>query len=233
MNKIKKFLSDIFFPKFCLGCNREGNYLCKDCKAILDISQYRYCLCKEPKILSQEDKCLECQNNKLNGLYSAVDYQNPLIKLLIQKFRYEPFIKDLAKPLASVIIDHLQLLDDKPDFTDFILIPVPLSKRRFRWRGFNQATKIAKELSKNMDLALILDCLIRRRETIPQVELSKKEREENMKGIFYCKNQGVVSGRKILLVDDVFTTGATMIEAALVLKNTGAKEVWGITVARE
>ena len=74
--------------------------------------------------------------------------------------------------------------------------------------------------------------LIRKKETLPQVDLEGKEREENIKGAFICLNQGVVQGRKIFLVDDIYTTGATMEEAARVLKEAGAKEIWGMVVAR-
>lgn len=233
MKKIKEILLNIFFPKFCLGCNREGNYLCEDCKAMLDVSQYQYCLCQKPKRVSGKGKCLKCQSKKLDGLYFTLSYQNSLIKELIQKFKYKPFVKELAKPLASLIITHFQLLDNKPNFSDFILIPIPLDEKRLRWRGFNQAEEIAKKLSKFLGIPLMLKCLIKIKETPPQVELSKKERKETVKGIFSSQKQEKIYRKKILLVDDIYTTGATMEEAAKVLKKAGAKQVWGVVVARE
>jgi ComF family protein len=243
--EIRKFLLNIFFPKFCFSCHHEGNYLCQDCKALLEISQYRYCLCKRPKRSISRGKCLKCQHKKLTGLYFAVDYQNILIKKLIQKFKYKPFIKELAKPLASLIITHFQLLDNKPNFfypvrnrrssngANFVLIPIPLSQKRLKWRGFNQAVEISKELSKTLEVPLILDCLMKIKETLPQVQLTAEARKENVKSIFSCQSQDEISGKKILLVDDIYTTGSTMAEAAQVLKESGAKEVWGVVVARE
>lgn len=246
MEKIKKFLLDILFPKFCFSCGREGSYLCEDCQSILEISQYQYCLCKKPKRLPEGRKCPKCQPKILSALYSALSYQNPLIKELIQKFKYNPFIKELAKPLASLIITHFQLLNNKPsqilacktwegksNFSNFILIPIPLNEKRLRWRGFNQATEISKELSKILEIPLVLNCLIKIKETLPQVKLSERERKENVEGTFSCQNQSKIFGKRILLVDDIYTTGATMEEAARVLKESGAKEIRGIVVARE
>jgi len=244
IEKIKKFFLDIFFPKLCFNCGREGSYLCEDCQSLLEISRYQYCLCQKPNRLSRGGKCKKCHSKKLGGLYFALDYQNPLIKKLIQKFKYEPLIKELAETLSLLIITHFQLLDNKPNFfspvregkssngANFILIPIPLNEKRLKWRGFNQAEEIGKELSKFLKVPLVSNCLLRVKNTYPQVELTLEERKENVKGIFICQNQKEIFGKKILLVDDVYTTGATMEEAAWVLKESGAKEVWGIVVAR-
>jgi len=180
----------------------------------------------------------------LTDLYFALPYQNILIKKLIRRFKYEPFIKELAETLSLLIITHFQLLDNKPNLANFILIPIPLNEKRRRWRGFNQAEEIGKELSKFLParlasqgeaggkLPLVSNCLLRVKNNYPQVELSEKERKENVKDIFFCQNKKEIFGKKILLVDDVYTTGATMEESARILKESGAKEVWGIVVAR-
>jgi len=123
-------------------------------------------------------------------------------------------------------------MDKPPNFTDFLLVPVPLEKRKIRWRGFNQAEEIGKELSNFLKIPLLDDVLIKIKETLSQVELSGKEREENIKGVFVIKNKEKIEGEKILLVDDVYTTGATMKECARILKEAGAKEIIGIVVAR-
>jgi len=215
--KVKNLILDLLYPKFCFNCGREGNYLCLDCENTLEIlsshTQYR--------------------TEELKDLYFALPYQKSLIKNLIQQFKYRPFIKELAQPLTSLIITHFQLIEKSPTaFTNFILIPVPLEKKKLKWRGFNQAEEIAKELSKFLKIPLLNDVLVKTKETLPQVELSDKEREENIKGAFSCQNQNKIQGRKILLVDDVYTTGSTMEECARVLKKAGAKEVIGIVAAR-
>ena len=237
VDKIKEFFLDLLFPKFCLGCKREGEYLCEDCKATLEISEFQYCLCSEsPKRVIGIGKCPKCQSKKLNGLYFALPYKSPLIKELIKKFKYEPFAKEISNTLAVLILDHFLLIGKEPqkDFADFLVIPVPLNKKRERWRGFNQATEIGKRLSKYLNIPFESNVLIKTKNTKPQVELSQREkREENIKGAFLVKSGEILKKRKILLVDDVYTTGSTMEECAGVLKKAGAKEIWGVVVARE
>ncbi len=169
---------------------------------------------------------------ELDDLYFAVPYQNFLIKNLIQKFKYEPFVKELAKPLAFLIITHFQLLEKFPDFSEFILIPIPLSKRRLKWRGFNQAQELGKELAEFLNLPLSTNCLIKTKETIPQIELDDKTRRESVKEAFLVKNTDSIKEKEILLIDDVYTTGSTMTECARVLKTAGAKKIIGVTIAR-
>jgi len=214
--RIKNFLINLLFPKYCLGCQREGDYLCEDCQATLEISSIHQ----------------KADLEELSDLYFAADYQKPLIQNVIQQFKYEPFIKELAKSLSSLIIEHFQLLDNKPDFTDFILIPVPLAKRRQRWRGFNQAEEISLNLAEFWKIPLLNGTLFKIKNTLPQVELSDEERKESIKGAFICKSPEKIKGKKILLVDDVFTTGSTMTECARILKVSGAREIIGIVVAR-
>lgn len=213
--KTENFLLDLFFPKFCFGCSREGDYLCEDCQSVLQISGFH--------------KNYSTQN--LKNLYYPLFYQNPLIKNLIQKFKYEPFIKELEKVLSNLIITHFQLMDNKPDLSDFVLIPIPLEKGRLRWRGFNQAEELGKSLSVFFNIPMVAG-LIKTRRTVPQVELTDEVRKENVKGIFQVQNKESIKDRQILLVDDVYTTGATMEECARVLKEAGAKEIIGIVVAR-
>jgi len=217
ISQIKNFILDLLFPSFCLGCQREGSYLCEDCESTLEIFSFHQ----------------KHRTSNLSDLYFAVSYQKPLIQNLIQKFKYQPFIKELAKPLAVLIIKHFQLLGNKPSFPQAILIPVPLTKKKQKQRGFNQAEEIAKELSNFLNIPLINNVLIKIKETLPQVELSGGERKENMKGAFFCQESNKIKVKTILLIDDVFTTGSTLEECARILKKAGAKEVLGIVVARE
>ncbi len=214
--KFKSFLLDLLFPKFCLGCQKEGGYLCQDCKGILEISDFHQ----------------KFQTKEFQDLYFSTEYKNPLLKSLVQKFKYKPFVKDLTIPLSSLIIDHFQLLEKRPSFRDFVLIPIPLEKRRLRWRGFNQSEEIGKIISGFFKIPLINDFLIKKRETICQVELSDEERKENVLGAFCCQNQEKIKGKDILLVDDVYTTGSTMKETAKVLKESGAKKIIGVVITR-
>lgn len=229
----KDFLLNTIFPKFCFLCQREGNYFCQDCQGTIEVNEHFYCLCQEPIRLPKLGKCRKCQKKELSGLYFGTAYQNNLIKKLIQNFKYEPFIKELKGVLTGFITASLALTrEDKDFFADFLLIPIPLDKKRIRWRGFNQAEEIAKELSGFLNIPLLNDVLIKTKTTLPQVELSGSNREENIKGVFSINKAEEVKGKKILLIDDIYTTGATMEEAAKILKQGGAKQVFGVVVAR-
>lgn len=214
--RIKNFLLSIFFPQFCFNCRKEGDFLCEDCQALLGVSGFHK---------AYPSGCLK-------DLYFPLAYQNPLVKNLIRQFKYEPFIKELDMTLASLIITHFELLDNKPDFSDFVLLAVPLEKRRLKWRGFNQSQEIAKELGSFWQISIVSNCLIKTKKTPTQVELDDALRKTNTQGVFFCQNPRMIQGKKILLVDDVYTTGSTMQECAWVLKIAGAKEVRGVVVAR-
>jgi len=210
---IKEFILDILFPRFCLNCNREGSYLCPDCFSLIDISEKKYYFLKN-----------------LNGLFCPTSYDNFIVKKLINQFKYPPYIKELAKPLASLIITYFKILGES-GLQDFILVPIPLHKKKLKSRGFNQASEIAKELSKNLAIPFSDNVLIKIKPTPAQVELKKEEREKNVRETFLCQKPEIIKNKKILLVDDVFTTGATLEEAGRALRRAGASEVWGVVVA--
>ena len=221
LKNFKGFIFDLLFPKFCLSCQREGNYLCEDCQSTLGV------------LNTHQKHQTHSPAGGLKDLYFAIDYQQPLIKNLIKLFKYQPFVKELGKPLTSLIITHFQLIEKSTaDFVNFILVPVPLERKKLKWRGFNQAEEIGKELAKFFGISLLNNVLAKIKETPAQVELSEEERKENIRNAFSIKNGGQILGKKILLVDDVYTTGATMEECARVLKKAGAKEVIGIVIAR-
>jgi len=239
-NNIKKFTTDLLFPKFCLGCQKEGIYLCEDCKATLEIAEFDYCLCeKNPmRIFTnfKSGKCSRCQNKKLSGLYFALAYkEKPLTKKLIHQFKYSPYIKELAKDLSAILIEHFIISGKNINeiFENSVLIPVPLHAKKIRERGYNQSEELAKELSKALKIPAISDNLIKIKHTESQMELSKEKREKNLENAFKINDSASLAGKKVFLVDDVYTTGSTMQECALVLRDSGAKSVWGIAIARE
>jgi len=239
VKKVIKFIFDILFPPHCLGCKKEGSWrwLCDDCFSTIEILEYQYCPFCKMRLRTFEGTCKIHSKKNLNGLYFATSYENLLVKNLIQKFKYPPFLKELSSSLASLIIAHFILLGEKnilKIFSNSVLIPVPLFKTREKWRGFNQAEEIAKILSEFFKVPLLENNLIKIKKTQPQVELSKAPwREENVKEAFIIKNQNLIKGKKIFLIDDVFTTGSTMEECSRVLKKAGALKIFGITVARE
>lgn len=238
LNSIREYLLDIFWPACCLNCGKEGTLLCEDCQALIDIPQNTFCPgCK--KVAANGQSCPACRvKTGLNGLYFAAPYQDRLVKKMICRFKYEPFlVKELAKTLSALIITQWQAMENKPYFLSnpeqFVLIPVPLHKKRLKWRGFNQAEELAKELAAYIKMPWMSDGLLKIRETFFQTDLTQEERHQNTKGAFVVRHPERIKGQKIILVDDVYTSGATMSECAGTLRIAGAKEVWGVAVARE
>lgn len=227
----KEFLLDALFPKFCINCQKEGNYICYDCFSLIDIENRQYCpFCLDEKFSAT---CFNCRKSKnLGKLYFASSYENKIIKKLIHEFKYEPFVKDIAKILAQIMIIHIALLKKTKEIKNFTLIPVPLYKSKLRHRGFNQSQELANELSEFFKIPVLKNALIKIKNTENQAELSKEKREKNLKNVFSCPNPEIIKNKNILLVDDVFTTGATMEECASILKQSGALRVHGIVVAR-
>lgn len=247
VDKVKRFLLELFLPYFCLGCKKEGFLLCQDCRSTLEICEYNYCLCsKNPFRLplttknQQKGKCSRCQDKKLSGLYFALPYkENPpaggLTKRLIHQFKYPPHLKSLGKILASILVEHLVLAKNNTDniWNNSILLPMPMEKRKLKNRGYNQAEELAKNLSIVLETPLITNNLVKIKKTLPQMKLSLQQRQENLKNAFLIKNPAEIAGKKVFLIDDVYTTGSTMEECARVLKEAKAKSVWGISLARE
>jgi ComF family protein len=110
-----------------------------------------------------------------------------------------------------------------------LVVPVPLHPRRLRWRGFNQAILLAQNFP---DVPLGREILIRRRPTLPQVKLSPQERQTNVKGAFVVPDPAAIKDKSLLLIDDVYTTGATVKECARALRRAGVGNVEVLTVAR-
>ncbi|MDI6883142.1 MAG: phosphoribosyltransferase family protein [Patescibacteria group bacterium] len=233
----KKLILDTLFPLSCLNCQKEGDLICQDCLGLIEVLEFIYCpFCKIPKRVFEKGVCPNHRKMNLKGLFAGTSYKDPLVKKLIGKFKYEPFLKTLSLPLAYLIITHFLLTRNQIIFKDkenSVFLPIPLSKKRERWRGFNQANLLAEVLSKYYGVSLQINNLIKIKETQPQVELKKEEREKNIKDAFKIVSSQEIQGKKVFLVDDVFTSGTTMEEAARVLKTAGAQEVWGVVIARE
>ncbi len=148
---------------------------------------------------------------------------------LIHQFKYN-HKTHLRRPLALLALDGVTdfIANHRPD----IIIPVPLHSSRLRSRGFNQAVLLGDIFASRLSLPILVDGLIRIRPTAPQIDLSAEERRNNVKGAFTVKKPDRIMGKRILLLDDVMTTGSTVNECAKVLKKTGAASVIVATIAR-
>ncbi len=216
MENFLERILNLFFPKRCINCQQLGSYLCYDCFSLIEIMQKEYDLPEDIQYLDR--------------LFFATVFKNQIVKKLIHNYKYPPFINELSNILSDMIIVHLTFIGMKSQLSDFILAPIPISKKRLNYRGFNQAEELAKKLSLRLNLKT-KNVLIKTRETDSQVDLDKDQRKKNIENVFSLAED--IKGKNILLIDDVFTTGATIDEAARILKQNGAKQVWAAVVARE
>lgn len=209
---------NFLFPKRCLGCGKNGKYFCSSCiKKIKPL---------EPQIYSGIDA--------IDGLFCVFPYQG-IIRKAILKLKYN-FVSDLAKEFNDLVVRLLKLpILDRSDC--LTLISIPLHWHRKNWRGFNQVEILGKRLAQRLKINFSSDLLVRVRATKPQAKLkgkqAKQKRKENVKNAFRINSKYQILNTKYLLFDDVWTTGATMKECARVLKNAGAKKVFGLTLTRK
>ena len=248
MHWLANRIKDLLFPKFCAGCGEEGNWLCAACFQKIDIF-------KTPAY--GEDKAVA----NLDVVTALFDYGENTVSKLIQMFKYN-YITEIADVFEKIIFESViptESADERrnplhsrsvparggsalggkgslgyardDNWQGFTIIPVPLHLRRERERGFNQSEIIAELFAKKFALEVNKN-LRRVIYTVQQVKLSGEERRANLKNAFDFRQNGQAIPEKVLLVDDVFTTGATMQECAKVLKNNGVKVVWGLALAR-
>jgi len=238
MSLLRRFL-DLVLPSSCAYCSSpiEGSavpFFCSTCWSDFSVLPGPFCpSCGVPfessEALSHSPThlCRACRQRPPRFDQAlSVGYFEGSLREAIHQFKYRP-CRALGKPLGAWMCANLRVLTS----TD-IIMPVPLHNSRLRHRGFNQALLLAQPLSMANGISLCCDNLWRIRPTRPQVELSGDDRIRNVAGAFALRRPLDVSGLSVLLVDDVFTTGATLNECADVLKNAGAASVTALTLAR-
>ncbi len=232
---VKQFILDILFPITCVGCGGEGFYLCEPCvqglRQLLPACIGCNRLVPALKNLPPGRTCSSCARNfPIYAHYAPFAYENGPIRELLHQMKYGR-VSAAADTCASLLFSYLRR--HKIVFPeDVLLVPIPLSKGRERTRGFNQSERIARAFGEKTGIE-VCEALKKIKDTLPQTELSGSDRMVNVKGVFDAAFGAIaVVGRVCILVDDVKTTGATLAEAARVLKAAGAKRVWAITVAR-
>ncbi len=166
--------------------------------------------------------------NVVDGAVASLAYKDKNVERIIETFKYN-FVSDLAQPLAELMLEavHKQNLSDY--FQEFTIIPVPLHPRRYNWRGFNQAELLITALTDQLQIPADPKLVTRSKFTKPQIKLSADERKKNLDNAFSVIGNPI--NKKILIVDDVVTSGSTVNEMSKILKRAGAAEVWALSVA--
>jgi ComF family protein len=230
---------DFFLPTSCSYCSSPVNdsgvpFFCASCWADFSSIDGPVCpLCGRPfdspeaLTKSPDHICLSCRRTPpaFDQAISVGYFEGPL-REAIHQFKYRP-CRSLGRPLTQWMSKCI-----RPAGGIDCVVPVPLHIARLRHRGFNQALIIANELIRVFPIPLSYDNLARVRSTVPQVELTGEERIKNVAGAFALRRPDELKERDVLLIDDVYTTGATMNECAKVLKNAGAARVTALTIAR-
>jgi ComF family protein len=181
-----------------------------------------------------ETKCMLCRRARLPFAKAmAFGSYNGALRGMVHLLKYDAMLP-AVDPLAALLAPVIEKLAERCE-GEALLVPVPLYKAKQRQREFNQSELIARAALKRLPKAklhLAGAILSRGRDTRSQTGLTRHQRRENMRGAFAVKDAGLVSGRDIILVDDVLTTGTTAAECARVLRRAGAKKVYVATVAR-
>lgn len=228
LDEVKGKLIDFLFPPRCVGCGSEGSFVCAFCESSLPRLAGPACpMCSRP--LARNGDCPHCRawRPETDGIRSPFAFDG-VIRQSIYQFKYGHF-KELAAPLGRLLAGYLE----RESLGVEVLVPVPLHSSRLRERGYNQSALLAVEMGKRSGLPVAGDSLVRLRPTKPQVNTAgAAERQRNLAGAFGCRDRSL-AGKRVLLVDDVCTTGATLSACAIALREAGASLVWGLALARE
>ena len=231
-------LLDFFFPPKCPLCGKDqvGRREDRPCPACLSRLKFTSsprcprCGLGFGSPSENDHLCSEClTEERYFGNARAVCLYEGLMVEAISRFKYGRATR-LSRPLGSLLAEYQ---DPEFPFSRWdLILPVPLHPKRLRERGFNQSLLLARYLSRKRSIPLNITSLYRSRPTTPQTQLSGPERQRNVRGAFGVRGPEAISKKRVLLIDDVFTTGATARECAKVLLDAGAKQVDVLTLAR-
>lgn len=236
LDRAKTAIIDLLFPPHCVACHRPSAWLCSDCLQAIEAIQPPVCqrcglfLGDLQTADSSNSICKRCQRAplQLDGLLAYAFHSGPL-RQAIHQFKYED-LRSLAGLLGQLMAEGWMALAPR-DLQPDVIVPVPLHPSRQKQRGYNQAALLAKELGSCLQRPVVDEVLVRIKATAPQVDLDAHERRVNVRNAFRCTDASL-SGKHVLLIDDVCTTGSTLESACVALRETGTLSVWAYTLAR-
>ena len=212
MNLLEKVLEYIFLPS-CGVCGKLGEgYLCKECEK--ELNKYT----------------INCNDFKQKtDILHIFQYKELIRKLIIQyKFNNKSY---LYKTFCEFIVKNKKAFDFIKSYD--IIIPVPIHKKRYRARGYNQSELIAKELAKKMKIKIFTDVLIKTKNNKVQSSLNKEDRKNNVKDVYKLINKEKIYNKKVLIFDDIYTTGATIEACKKEILKANVKQFGILTLAKD
>ena len=218
---IKNFydnILDLIYPPVCGICGKlSQNYLCKKCQKILE---------NQSKFVIDENQDF---NQNFNKHLYIFKYEGIIRRMILnykfneKSYLYITFVNFLLK--NEKFFKILKSYDT--------IIPVPISSERKNERGYNQSELLAKELAKKLNIECLKNCLIKNKNIIEQSKLTKVERQKNIQGVYKLKNKEKLTNKKLLLIDDIFTTGSTVNECCKILKQANPRKIDVFTIAKD
>ncbi|MFC1594830.1 ComF family protein [Patescibacteria group bacterium] len=201
------WMLDLIMPMRCAGCGTFNKILCKNC--IQSINQ------------SQEQYPFSGITSNIENIWWYASYNNSTTRNIVHQFKYKKMLA--LVPIIAQLMKNLIPINE----TNCLLVPIPLNIKKEKNRGFNQAELLANEIAKYADLQILpKNVLIRKEGQIPQAKIKERDKRiKNIKGAFLLMRELSENERNIILIDDVATSGATLSEAAYVLKQGGAKKI--------
>lgn len=213
---------ELITPQHCLSCSRSGEIICDSCLPRLATASAGTCV-RCNRISAGGKTCVSCRNHIVIRGVSVASYYDGTVKELILRLKFHRD-RSAARAAAELILTRI---NSKTMLFD-VITAVPVSPNRFRERGYNQAELIAKEVSRNLNVPY--RTLLGRNNGEHQLGKDRKTRMEQVKMVFYPQKS--IGNDRILIIDDVVTTGATLDACSRVLKAAGAKNVWGAVIAK-
>jgi competence protein ComFC len=232
INTARSFLKplvELIYPSYCGGCKKEGAMLCDACLASFSYVDAKIACPICGRIVGTPAECGECitgPKRYFTQAHFGFYFKGPFREAL-HSFKFEGR-KDVGRALVGLIDEKVRSIAADID----LIVPLPVTEKRLRNRGFNQSFIISEEISKRTGKKVDFSTLLKVKETKDQYTLSKEDRKRNVKGAFAVTERTGFRKRKLLLVDDLYTTGSTAREASAVLFRSGAENITLFSLAR-
>ena len=223
MNKILKIqekILNLIYPQTCGICGKiNQNSLCKKCEINLKKQS-------ENQIIKDGE---EIEYKYFNELMYIFKYEGQIRKIILDyKFNEKAYI---YLTFVNFLLKNKKIFENIKNYDT--IIPVPISKKRLKTRGYNQSLLIARKISEQTNLELVNNCLIKTKNIIEQSKLNKEDRRQNIQGVYKLQNMQLIKNKKILLIDDIYTTGSTVNECSKILRQGNPSKIGVLVLARD
>ena len=216
---VSNFLN-LIYPQTCGICGKlASDSLCKKCEIEL----------KKESDLNIIQTGEEIEDKYFNELMYIFKYEGQIRKLILDyKFNEKSYI---YLTFVNFLLKNKKIFENIKNYDT--IIPVPISKKRLKTRGYNQSLLIARKIAQQTNLELVNNCLIKTKNIIEQSKLNKEDRMQNIQGVYELRNKQLIENKKILLIDDIYTTGSTVNECSKILSQGSPNKIGILVLAKD